>query len=288
MTKGDPMQQIEEAVTFLRNRMAQTDHTPPRIALVLGSGLGDFSDSVKSPCILPYAEIPHFPRSTVAGHAGRLVVGTVCEVPVAVMQGRVHAYEGYSPSEVVFPVRVLGGMGIEQIILTNASGSLRTDFAPGSLVALSDHINLTGTNPCIGPNDSQLGPRFFDMTRAYSPRLRQLATNTATAQGWQMQQGVYLGLLGPNFETPAEIRFFRTIGADLVGMSTVQEVIAARHMDVEVLAISCVTNLAAGLGEAELNHAEVLETGQQVGRRLSELLAALLPSMASLPDATTS
>ena len=278
------MDEIRETTAFLREHIAQAGQPLPRIALVLGSGLGDFADSVESPCIVPYAEIPYFPASTVAGHAGRLVVGTLRGVPVAVMQGRVHAYEGYSSDEVVFPTRVLGGLGIKQIILTNASGSLRTDFARGSLVALSDHINFTGANPCIGPNDSLLGPRFFDMTHAYSRRLRQLAINTAAAQGWQMHQGVYLGLLGPNFETPAEIRFFRTIGADLVGMSTVQEVIAARHMDMEVLAISCVANLAAGLGEAELHHTEVLEIGQRVGRRLGELFTALLPAMATLPN----
>jgi len=284
MTNANTTRQIRDATDFLRERIAQAGQPLPRIALVLGSGLGDFANSIEGPCIVPYAEIPHFPPSTVIGHAGRLVIGTIRGVPVAVMQGRVHAYEGYSPHEVVFPIRVLGTLGIKQMVLTNASGSLRPEFARGSLVALSDHINLTGANPCVGPNDSTLGPRFFDMTHAYSPRLRQLAIRTAAAQGWGMMEGIYLGLAGPNFETPAEIRFFRTIGADLVGMSTVQEVIAARHMDLEVLAISCVTNLAAGLAEADLNHAEVLETGQQSGQRLGELLTSLLPSMIALPE----
>jgi purine-nucleoside phosphorylase len=282
MTNASTLQQIREATELLRERIAHAGQPIPRIALVLGSGLGEFAGSVESSCIVPYAEIPHFPQPTVIGHAGRLLVGTIQGVPVAVMQGRVHGYEGYSPEQVVFPIRVLGGIGIKQLILTNAAGSLRPDFARSSLVAISDHINLTGTNPCVGPNDSQLGPRFFDMTHAYSPHLRQLALRAASAQGWTMKEGIYLGVSGPSFETPAEIRFFRTIGADLVGMSTVQEVIAARHMGLDVLAISCVTNLAAGLTEAELNHAEVLETGQQTAQTLGRLLTSLIPSVAAL------
>lgn len=282
MTNGSTLQQVRETTDFLREQIAQTGKPLPRIALVLGSGLGELANSVESSCIVPYAGIPSFPQPTVIGHTGRLLVGTIQGVPVAVMQGRVHGYEGYSPVQVVFPIRVLGGIGIKQLILTNAAGSLRPDFARGSLVAISDHINLTGANPCLGPNDVTLGTRFFDMTHAYSPRLRQLAIRTASAQGWTMKEGIYLGVSGPSFETPAEIRFFRTIGADLVGMSTVQEVIAARHMDVEVLAISCVTNLAAGLTEAELNHAEVLETGQQTAYTLGRLLTSLVPSIAGL------
>ncbi|MHB8301701.1 MAG: purine-nucleoside phosphorylase [Acidobacteriaceae bacterium] len=281
---SETMQMIENASQFLRGRIAQSNLKPPRIALVLGSGLGEFADCVEDPLIVPFAEVPHFPQSTVEGHTGRMVFGSVGGVAIAVMQGRVHAYEGYSPAEVVFPTRVLARLGTKQIILTNASGSLRQDFAPGSLVALSDHINLTGANPCVGPNDSQLGPRFFDMGHAYSPRLRQLARHTATEQGWEMPEGVYLGVSGPSFETPAEIRFFRVVGADLVGMSTVQEVIAARHIGLEVLAISCVTNLAAGIGKAELNHAEVMETGARVGKRLIALLTAMLPALAALPE----
>ncbi len=277
---------MEEAAAFLRRRIAQAGQPLPKIALVLGSGLGAFAEQVENPLLLPYAEIPHFPQSTVAGHQGRMVLGGIDGVPVAVMQGRVHAYEGYSADEVVFPTRVLGALGAEKIILTNAVGSLRPEFALGSFVTLSDHINFSGMNPCIGPNDAQIGPRFFDMTRAYSPRLRQLAVQTASEQGWQMHAGVYLSVLGPSFETPAEIHFFHTVGADLVGMSTVQEVIAAHHIGMEVLAISCVTNLAAGIGKGELSHAEVMETGERVSARLTKLLTALLPRLAALPKDT--
>lgn len=284
----ETVQQVRDAAGFICNRMADAGKAPPRIALVLGSGLGHFANSVEDPCIVPYSEIPNFPQSTVSGHAGRLIVGTLREVSLVVMQGRVHAYEGYTAEQVAFPIRVLGAFGIKQIILTNASGSLRPDLGPSSLVAVSDHINFTGANPCVGPNDPSLGPRFFDMTSAYSPRLRTLAMRTAEEQGWHMSEAVYLGLLGPNFETPAEIRFFRTIGADLVGMSTVLEVLAARHIGMEILAISCVTNLAAGLREAELSHAEVLETGQHVGRKFADWLSALLPIMAALPDCAVS
>jgi purine-nucleoside phosphorylase len=278
------LEHAEEAAAFLRQRIAEAAQSIPKIALVLGSGLGAFAEQVKNSLTLPYAEIPHFPQSTVLGHAGRLIVGSMNGVQVAVMQGRVHAYEGYNSDEVVFPVRVLGRLGARQIVLTNAAGSLRPEFPPGNFVALNDHINLTGTNPCIGPNEERLGPRFFDMTHAYSPRLRELAQRTAAEQGWQMHKGVYLGVLGPSFETPAEIRFFRTAGADLVGMSTVQEVIAARHMGLEVLTISCVTNLAAGIGEGKLSHAEVIETGDRVSQRLTKLLMTLLPRMAALPE----
>lgn len=274
--------QVEETTAFLRERIALARLPLPKIALVLGSGLGVFANQVEAPLVLPYAEIPHFPLSTVVGHPGRLVLGNVRGIPVAVLQGRVHAYEGYSSNEVVFPTRVLGALGGRQIILTNAAGSMRAEFTPGSFVALSDHINLIGNNPCAGPNDSRLGPRFFDMTHAYSPRLRQLAVETAGEQGWQMREGVYISVLGPSFETPAEIRFFRAVGADLVGMSTAQEVIAARHMGMEVLAISCVTNFAAGMNEGELSHLEVLETGDRVSAKLTELLLRLVPKMSAL------
>lgn len=275
---------VEEAAFFLRERIALAKLTVPRIALVLGSGLGAFVDQLENPLILPYTEIPHFPPSTVVGHAGRLLFGTVDKVPVAVMQGRVHAYEGYSSDEVVLPTRVLGKLGVQQILLTNAAGSMHPEFTPGSFVALRDHINLTGCNPCVGPNAPTLGPRFFDMTRAYSPRLRQLAVRTASEQGWQMHEGVYLCVLGPSFETPAEIRFFRAVGADLVGMSTVQEVIAARQMGMEVLAISCVTNFAAGISDGELSHAEVMDTGERVSARLTQLLTHLLPKLSALQE----
>lgn len=276
-------QEVEEAADFLRQRIRHHGFAAPSIAVVLGSGLGGFAAEVDLELAIPYAEIPSFPHSTVPGHHGRLLFGRVGGIPLAVMQGRVHAYEGYDPDAIVFPVRVLGRLGARQMLLTNAAGSLRQELSPGSLVALRDHINLSGGNPCIGPNDDRLGPRFFDMTRAYSSRLRQLAQSIAAEQDWRMREGVYVGVPGPSFETPAEIAFFRCVGADLVGMSTVQEVIACRHMGLEVLAISCVTNLAAGIGEGELTHAEVLETGDRAAQRLAGLLSALIPQMAALP-----
>lgn len=257
----------------------------PRLGLVLGSGLGDFADSVENAVAIPYAEIPHFPQSTVEGHSGRMVLGTVSGVPVAVMQGRVHAYEGYAMDEVTFPTRVLGLMGVDTLIVTNAAGGIRADFAPGSIVGISDHINLTGTNAAMGPNEARFGVvpgsglRFFDMTTAYSSRLLSLAQQTATQHGWTMPAGVYLAVLGPSYETPAEIRAFRTLGADLVGMSTVHEVIVARHMGMEVLGLSLVTNPAAGVTGEALNHAEVMEFGRLAAGRFSALLTALVPQV---------
>jgi purine-nucleoside phosphorylase len=244
----------------------------PRIGIVLGSGLGAFAAELADATAIPFAEIPHFPQSTVAGHSGRLVVGTVADVPVAVMQGRVHAYEGYSSDEVVFPIRVLGRMGVTQLILTNAAGAIHPAFHPGQLVLLADHINLSGRNPAAGPHDERLGPRFFDMSEAYSARLRTLAHETARTMNLRLDEGVYCSVPGPSFETPAEIRAFRTLGADLIGMSTVQETIAARQMGIEVLGISCVTNLAAGIQKEPLSHEEVLATG----RAVEELLAGVL------------
>ncbi|HEY3786148.1 MAG TPA: purine-nucleoside phosphorylase, partial [Steroidobacteraceae bacterium] len=223
------------------------------------------------------------------GHAGRLVIGSFAGIPLAVMQGRVHAYEGYTPQEVIYPTRVLSRLGIRTLVVTNAAGAIRTDLAPGQLVLISDHINFTGKNPLAGPNDPRLGERFFDMSDAYARRLRQLAHRAAASEGLALPEGVYLGLTGPSFETPAEIRAFRTLGADLVGMSTVHEVIAARHLGMEVLAFSSVTNMAAGVlgslvgspDQAEpINHAEVLEIGARVQQTLARLLAALVPLLA--------
>jgi purine-nucleoside phosphorylase len=210
----------------------------------------------------------------VQGHSGRLVVGTAAGTPVAVMQGRVHGYEGYSPEEVTFPARVLGRLGITTLVVTNAAGGVRLDLQQGQLVLLSDHINLTGRNPVAGSNDERFGPRFFDMTNAYSKRLRLLAHSVA-----EFAEGVYLAVSGPSFETPAEIRAFRSLGADLVGMSTVHEVIVARHMGIEVLGISCVTNMAAGILEQPINHQEVMETGARVQAQLTALLWKLLPAL---------
>ena len=268
-------EKAEEAAAYIRERIA----VAPRVAIVLGSGLGLFADGVEDASVIPYTDIPHFPQPTVEGHSGRLVAGTISGQPVAVMQGRVHSYEGYSPGDVTFPIRVLGRLGITTLVLTNAAGGIRLDLRQGQLVLLSDHINLTGRNPVAGPNDERLGPRFFDMSNAYSKRLRLLAHQAAARHGIELAEGVYLGLSGPSYETPAEIRAFRALGADLVGMSTVLEAIVARHMAIEVLGFSCVTNLAAGVSDQPINHLEVIETGARVQEQLTSLLAELLKSL---------
>jgi len=261
----------------------------PRLAIVLGSGLGRFADTLADAAVIPYARIPGFPRSTAIGHAGRLVIGRAGKLPVAAMQGRVHLYEGYSAREVAFPMRVLGRMGIRATILTNAAGGINTSFQQGALVVLRDHINLQGANPLVGVNEDSFGPRFPDMTRAYSPRYAEIAREEARRLGLTFHEGVYAALLGPSYETPAEIRYLRAIGADLVGMSTVAEVIAARHMGMDVLAISCVTNMAAGILDQPIDHAEVLETGERVKGQFTALLKAVLPRIAGeLPNRSPS
>jgi purine-nucleoside phosphorylase len=249
----------------------------PRIALVLGSGLGAFGDELTEATRIPYEKIPHFPRSTAVGHAGRLVVGKAGGVPVAAMQGRVHFYEGYTLQQVVFPMRVFARMGIRAAILTNAAGGINTTFKQGALVVLRDHINLQGTNPLIGPNDERFGPRFPDMTQAYWKSYRQFALEEGRKLGIEVLEGVYAALTGPSYETPAEIRSLRTLGADLAGMSTVPEVIVARHMGIRVLGISCVTNMAAGILDQPIRHDEVLATGERVKGQLMALLRAVLP-----------
>ncbi len=253
----------------------------PRLAIVLGSGLGGFADALSDSIAIPYARIPGFPRSTAIGHAGRLVLGRAGKLPVAAMQGRVHLYEGYSAREVAFPMRVLGRMGVRAAVLTSAAGGINTRYQQGALVVLRDHINLQGVNPLAGRNDERLGPRFPDMTHAYTPRYREFAMEEARRLGLTVHEGVYAALLGPSYETPAEIRYLRTIGADLVGMSTAAEVIAARHMGIEVLALSCVTNMAAGILDQPIDHAEVLETGERVKEQFTALLQALLPRLAA-------
>jgi purine-nucleoside phosphorylase len=259
----------------------------PLLGIILGSGLGGFAAQVEGAVTIAYAEIPHFPQSTVVGHAGKLVLGTIGGMAVAVMQGRVHAYEGYAMEHVTFPTRVLGLLGCRSLIVTNAAGGIRADIPQGSLVAISDHINLTGRNAAVGPNEPRFGcvpgagERFFDMTAAYSPRLRKLALEEAARQGIALSEGVYLAVLGPSFETPAEIRAFRTLGADLVGMSTVHEVIVARHMGIEVLGISLVTNMAAGVTGETIHHEDVMEIGRRVERQFTELLVALVPQIAA-------
>jgi len=251
----------------------------PRIALVLGSGLGAFADEFAGATKIPYAKIPNFPQSTAIGHAGRLVIGKVGEIPVAGMQGRVHLYEGYSAKDVAFPIRVFARMGVKAVILTNAAGGINRNYSQGCLVVIRDHINLQGVNPLIGPNDNRFGLRFPDMTKAYDPEFQGFTLQAAKKLNLNLQQGVYLALAGPSYETPAEIYSFRTIGADLVGMSTVPEVIAARHSGIRVLGISCVTNMAAGTTDAPLNQEEVLETADRIKGQFIGLLKEVIPKI---------
>jgi purine-nucleoside phosphorylase len=251
----------------------------PRIGLVLGSGLGGFADALDESSCISYAEIPAFPRSTAIGHAGQMVIGKAVGVAVAAMQGRVHLYEGYSAQEVAFPIRVFARMGIRAVILTNAAGGINLNYSQGALVLIRDHINLQGQNPLIGANDDRFGVRFPDMTHAYAKEYRQMAREEATKLGMTLHEGVYAALAGPSYETPAEIEYLRRIGADLVGMSTVAEVIASRHMGAKVLAISCVTNMAAGILDQPLSHAEVMETGERVKAKFEALLRGVLPRM---------
>jgi purine-nucleoside phosphorylase len=278
-TSGSSVGEYEragEAADFIFSQTALR----PKIALVLGSGLGAFADEFAGAAKIPYAKIPHFPQSTAIGHAGKLVIGKVGAIPVAGMQGRVHLYEGYSAKEVAFPVRVFARIGVKAVILTNAAGGIRREFVQGRLVVISDHINLQGVNPLTGPNDERFGLRFHDMTSAYDRRFREMAVGEGNRMGIGMYEGVYAGLLGPSYETPAEIRYLRAIGADLVGMSTVPEVIAARHSGIRVLGISCVTNSAAGILDQPLNHLEVLETAERVKGQFIGLLKAVIPRIA--------
>jgi purine-nucleoside phosphorylase len=277
--------QVSEAAAFLRDKLGGAT---PKIGIVLGSGLGAVADAVVEPVIVPYAEIPHFPQSTVEGHSGRMVAGLWGGVPVVILQGRVHFYEGYTASQVTFPMRVLGLLGVSAVVITNAAGGIQAGYRVGQLVALADHINFMGFNPLVGPNEAQFavrpgtGLRFFDMTEAYSKALRALAKEAAAVEGFTLEEGVYLAVSGPSFETPAEIRAFRSLGATLVGMSTVPETIVARHMGIEVLGLSCVTNLAAGLGASQLSHEEVFEAGRKVEHQLVRLFERLIPQIAAL------
>ncbi len=252
----------------------------PRIGVVLGSGLGAFADEFEGAARIPYAKIPNFPRSTAIGHAGKMVVGRVGKVAVAAMQGRVHFYEGYAMKEVTFPMRVMARMGIRTVILTNAAGGINTSYQQGCLVVIKDHINLHASNPQTGPNDERFGPRFFDMSTAYDKTYRGWAMQEGKKLGMVIHEGVYCILNGPSYETPAEIRFMRAAGADLAGMSTVPEVIAARHMGIKVLGISCVTNMAAGVLDQPINHEEVLETGERVKGQFVALLRAVIRRIA--------
>jgi purine-nucleoside phosphorylase len=280
--------EVQEAATFLRARLGGMS---PRVGIVLGSGLGAVANTIVSPVIVPYQQIPHFPQSTVEGHTGRIVAGVLGGAQVIVMQGRVHFYEGYSLKDVTFPMRVMGALGIRAVILTNAAGGISENYKLGQLVLIGDHINLMGWNPLVGPNEpafgfgrTNAGLRFFDMTEAYSKRLRSVAVQAAELDGVTLEEGIYLAVSGPSFETPAEIRAFRTMGATLVGMSTVPETIVARHMGIEVLGISCVTNLAAGLSTTQLSHSDVFETGRQAERRLATLLERLAMWISAVVD----
>jgi purine-nucleoside phosphorylase len=266
---------------FLQTKNFLVERMPfaPAVAVVLGSGLGAFADELETAVEIPYADIPGWPRSTAVGHAGKLVFGRLQGVDVVVLSGRAHLYEGYSPGRVTYAIRVLRLLGVKSVVLTNAAGGINLSLQRGGLVLISDHINLQGVNPLVGANEDDFGPRFPDMTEVYSASHRQIATETARELGISLGEGVYAAVLGPSYETPAEIRFLRTIGADLVGMSTVPEAIVASHMGMKVLAISCVTNMAAGILNQKINHEEVLETGRQVRETFVRLLKAVLPSL---------
>ena len=267
-------ERAQEAAQFIFSKSALR----PKIAVVLGSGLGAFADELSSSTKIPYPSIPHFPQATAIGHAGQLVVGQVDAIDVVAMQGRVHLYEGYSVREVSFPIRVFTLMGVQAVILTNAAGGIK--FVQGRLVVISDHLNLQGVNPLSGPNDERFGPRFPDMTTAYDKRFREMAVGLGNRLGIGVGEGVYAALPGPSYETPAEIRYLRAVGADLVGMSTVPEVLAARHGGMRVLGISCVTNAAAGMLDQPLDHKDVLETADRVKGDFIALLKAIIPKIA--------
>ncbi len=269
-------ERAEEAARMIRARQ----DAKARVAIVLGSGLGAFADELTDSTSIRYDEIPSFARATVEGHAGRLVIGKTNNVTVAAMQGRFHFYEGYSLEEVTFPIRVLKLLGVRTIILTNAAGSLNTEFTPGSFMVITDHINLLGVNPLVGPNDVRFGPRFPDLTSVYARRLQDLVISEANAIGLDMRRGIYAALSGPSYETPAEIHMVRTLGADAVGMSTVPEAIVARHMNLEVIGISCITNLAAGVSNRPVDHSQVIATGERVRAEFTELLRRVVGRLA--------
>jgi purine-nucleoside phosphorylase len=276
ITPGTLYERAEHAARLIRSRAPED----VRVALVLGSGLGAFADELEGAESIPYAEIPGFARPTVEGHAGRLVVGRVGGVGVAAMQGRFHFYEGYALEEVTFPIRTLGLLGASSLVLTNAAGGLNNSFEQGSLVVISDHLNLMGANPLLGPNDARFGPRFPDMTDVYDREYQDAAVAASHEMGVELRRGIYAALTGPSYETPAEIRMLRLLGADAVGMSTVPEAIVARQMGLRVLGISCITNMAAGVLDKPINHEEVIETGERVRETFAELLRRVIPKLA--------
>jgi purine-nucleoside phosphorylase len=271
----DYYDQVKQSAEAIRSRVREM----PQVAIVLGSGLGDFAGSLTDPVTMPYGELPHWPVSRVIGHEGKLVVGRSRGRPIAALAGRSHAYEGHDMPTVTFPVRVLGLLGIKTLIITNAAGGINTGFSQGALMVIDDHINLMGTNPLAGSNDDRFGPRFPDMTEVYASRLRTIADRAGKAMALRLPHGIYIALLGPSYETPAEIRYLRTIGADAVGMSTVPEAIVARHMGMEVLGISCITNMAAGVLPKPLDHAEVMETARRVRGQFIALLEGIIEQL---------
>jgi len=270
-------ERAEHAARIIRARSSEE----PRVAIVLGSGLGGFADDFDDAVVVPYEEIPGFARSTAQGHAGRLVIGKVDQVPVVAMQGRVHYYEGYSLEDVTFPIRTFKVLGIKTIILTNASGGINVELTQGTLMVIGDHLNLMGDNPLRGINDERFGPRFPDMSTVYSPALQALVIEEARAMGVEVRRGIYAALSGPSYETPAEIHLLRNFGADAVGMSTVPEAIVARQMDMDVLGISCITNMAAGIGDEPINHEEVMATGDRVRATFTQLLRRVITRVTS-------
>ena len=272
-------EKIRETVAAIRACHAQT----PELGLILGSGLGAYAERLTRRTEIPFKDLPNFPTSGVPGHAGKMILGEAEGVPAVALQGRVHFYEGYPIQEVVFPVRVLGALGVHRLIVTNAAGGINPDFHPGDLMLINDHINLTGTNPLIGRNFDEYGVRFPDMSEAYDERMRDVAVRVATRSGIPLKQGVYLGLTGPSYETPAEIRMFRLLGADAVGMSTVPEVIVANQMGIRVLAISCITNMAAGILPRKLTHEEVMETTDRIKDQFVSLLSGTIPRLPASP-----
>ena len=269
-------ERAEKAAQAIRSR-SKADVS---IAVVLGSGLGGFADELTEAAAIPYNEIPGFARATVEGHAGRLVIGKAGDVKVAAMQGRFHFYEGYSLEEVTFPIRVLKLLGVQTVVLTNAAGTLNIEFTPGSLMVISDHLNLIGDNPLRGRNDERFGPRFPDLTVVYARELQDIVVNEANAMGLEMRRGIYAALSGPSYETPAEIHMIRTLGADAVGMSTVPEAIVARHMAMRVVGISCITNLAAGVSDRPVDHGQVMATGERVRESFTALLKRVIHRLA--------
>ncbi len=273
MSESTLLGRLDETTRIAREKSSRGGaFVPPRVGLVLGSGLGGFADTLENLVKVPYQELPHLPSSTVVGHSGNLCFGSVGGVPVVCMQGRVHLYEGHPVESVVHGARTMARLGASSILITNAAGGIEAGWAPGDLMVLSDHLNLTGQSSLVGPNEDALGPRFPDMSAAYDPGLREAAHRVAKEAGFSLREGVYAGLLGPTYETPAEIRMLRTMGAHAVGMSTVLETIALRHMKVKVGALSCITNLAAGISKTELNHAEVEETARASRDKLVALL----------------